>query len=94
MISRFRAFVIRNNKYLPVIFFSLGFLWDTMTLGRTDRIYDRIILCVYLSSLTVCLYMYNISDDGENGKTSILKGLKDIFLWLFSSFKEVYLVLM
>lgn len=65
MIKRFRAFVIRNNKYLPVIFFSLGFLWDTMTLGRIDRIYDRIILCVYLSSLTVCLYMYNISDDGE-----------------------------
>ncbi|MEX0662997.1 MAG: DUF2914 domain-containing protein [Balneolaceae bacterium] len=65
MINRLWAFASKHSKYLPVIFFSLGFLWDTMTLGRIDRIYDRIILCTYLISLTTCLYMYNVSDDGK-----------------------------
>lgn len=85
MISRIRVFVKRNNKYLPVIFFSLGFLWDTMTLGRIDRVYDRIILCVYLSSLTVCLYMYNISDDGkwENIYIEKLKGYFPLAIQFF-----------
>lgn len=65
MISRFRAFVRRHQKYLPVLFFIGGFIWDSLTLGRIDRLYDRIVLCTYLSSLSICLYMYNVADDGK-----------------------------
>ena len=65
MINRLWALANKHSKYLPVIFFTLGFLWDVMTLGRIDRLYDRIILCTHLSLLTVALYLYNISGDGE-----------------------------
>jgi hypothetical protein len=62
-ISRVKAWVRLNQKYAPVIFFICGFIWDTLTLGRIDRLYDRVILFTYLSSLTLCLYLYNLRDD-------------------------------
>lgn len=65
MTSRFKAYIRKNQKYAPVIFFICGFIWDSLTLGRIDRLYDRVILSTYLSSLTVCLYLYNLSDDGK-----------------------------
>ncbi len=63
MVKRFKAFVRDNQRYLPVIFFICGFVWDSLTLGRIDRLYDRVILCTYLTSLTVCLYLFNRIDD-------------------------------
>ncbi len=63
MALRIRAWVRLHQKYAPVVFFVCGFLWDTLTLGRIDRLYDRIILSTYLTSLTVCLYLYNLKDD-------------------------------
>ena len=65
MINRFRAFVRANQRYLPVVFFMVGFLWDSLTLGRIDRLYDQIILTTYLTSLTVCLYLFNLSGDDK-----------------------------
>jgi ABC-type multidrug transport system fused ATPase/permease subunit len=64
-ISRFRAWVRKHQKYAPVLFFICGFIWDSLTLGRIDRLYDRIVLCTYLSSLSVSLYLYNLADDGK-----------------------------
>lgn len=64
-ISRFRAFIRKHQKYAPVFFFICGFIWDSLTLGRIDRLYDRIILCTYLASLSGCLYLYNLSGDGK-----------------------------
>jgi hypothetical protein len=43
----------------------VGFVWDSLTLGRIDRLYDRIILCTYLTSLSVSLYLFNRVDDGR-----------------------------
>ena len=34
--SRFRNFIRKHNKYVPITFFMGGFLFDTMTLGRID----------------------------------------------------------
>lgn len=65
MFNRLWVLTNRHSKYLPILFFSLGFVWDVLTLGRIDRLYDQIILCTYLILLTVCLYMYNISGDGK-----------------------------
>lgn len=65
MISRFRAFITRHKKYLPVIFFIGGFIWDSLTLGRIDRLYDRMILSTYMVMLSVCIYMFNVADDGK-----------------------------
>lgn len=63
--SRFRAWVRKNQKYAPVIFFICGFTWDTLTLGRIDRLYDRSILLVYMVSLSYSLYLFNLKDDGK-----------------------------
>ena len=65
MINRLRAFVRAHQKYLPVVFFMVGFVWDSLTLGRIDRLYDRIILCTYLTSLSVCIYLFNLAGDGR-----------------------------
>ncbi|MDR9414692.1 MAG: DUF2914 domain-containing protein [Gracilimonas sp.] len=63
MINRLRAFVRVNQRYLPVVFFMVGFLWDSLTLGRIDRLYDQVILSTYLTSLTICIYLFNLSGD-------------------------------
>jgi hypothetical protein len=65
MLIRLQAYLRLRQKYLPVIFFITGFIWDTLTLGRIDRLYDRVILSTYMSSLTVCLYLYNLADDNK-----------------------------
>lgn len=63
--SGLRQFVRRHQKYGPVLFFIGGFIWDSLTLGRIDRLYDRTILCSYLVCLTACLYVFNLADDGK-----------------------------
>src|SRR5690625_3018195 len=63
--SRFRKFIRRHQKYLPVIFFMGGFIFDTLTLGRIDRIYDLSVLCGHMSFLTVVIYLFNMMDDGK-----------------------------
>ncbi len=70
-ISRFRAFIRKHQKYAPIAFFMCGFIWDSLTLGRIDRLYDRFILCTYLASLSVSLYLYNLMDDGKWKETVI-----------------------
>lgn len=73
MINRLRAFVRANQRYLPVVFFMVGFVWDSLTLGRIDRLYDRIVLCTYLTSLSVCLYLFNLAEDGRWKETFLEK---------------------
>lgn len=65
MINRFKAFVRKHRKYLPVFFFMSGFIWDSLTLGRVDRLYDQVILSSYLVLLSICLYLFNRSPDGR-----------------------------
>lgn len=65
MVKRFRAYLRMHQRHLPVVFFACGFLWDTLTLGSIDRMYDQIVLSTHLSLLTVCLYLYNLADDGK-----------------------------
>lgn len=73
MINRFRAYVRLKQRYLPVVFFICGFLWDSLTLGRIDRLYDQVILSTYLTSLSISLYLYNLIDDGRWQETILEK---------------------
>ena len=72
-ISRFRAFIRKHQKSAPIIFFILGFIWDSLTLGSIDRLYDQFILCIYLGSLTGSLYFFNLVDDDKWKGTFIEK---------------------
>ncbi len=63
--SKLRAFIRRHQKYAPLFFFIGGFIFDTLTLGRIDRLYDLTVLSLHMTSLTVMLYLYNLADDGK-----------------------------
>lgn len=76
--SPFGQFIRKHEKYLPVIFFMGGFVFDTMTLGRIDRVYDRTILSVHITSLTLVIYLFNLADDGK-WKNTFLEKVQDYF---------------
>lgn len=76
--SAFRKFIRKNEKYAPLIFFIGGFIFDSLTLGRIDRLYDLVILCLYMTLLSVTLYLYNLADDGK-WKNTILERYEEYF---------------
>lgn len=63
----------KHGKYAPILFFIGGFIFDTFTLGRVDRTYDLVVLCLHMSCLTLTLYLYNLADDGTWENTFIKK---------------------
>lgn len=65
MVTAAKQFLIKHKRYAPVIFFVGGFIWDSLTLGRIDGWYSNTVLFTYLISLTACLYIYNLADDGR-----------------------------
>ncbi|WP_372916668.1 DUF2914 domain-containing protein, partial [Salegentibacter sp.] len=69
--SAFGRYVIRNRKYAPILFFMGGFIFDTLTLGRIDRVYDTVVLCSHMTLLSLTLYLYNLADDGKWKNTFI-----------------------
>ena len=62
--SAFGRFLKRHKKYAPIFFFIGGFIFDTLTLGRVDRLYDLTVLCSHMTLLTVTIYLFNRADDG------------------------------
>ncbi len=63
--SRVRRFIQRHEKYAGIIFFIGGFIFDSFTLGRVDRPYGLVTLCLHMACLTVTIYLYNKVDDGR-----------------------------
>ena len=76
--SAFRDFIRRHSKYAPILFFIGGFIFDSLTLGRIDRTYDLVMLCIHMSSLSITLYLYNMVDDGR-WRNTILERYQDYF---------------
>jgi len=75
--SRLVKRIRENQKYAPLLFFVGGFIFDSITLGRIDRLYDLIVLCLYMTLLTVTIFLYNLVDDGK---------FKNTFLERFESY--------
>ena len=63
--SAFRQFIARHEKYAALLFFIGGFIFDTLTLGRIDRTYDLVVLCLYMTLLPITIYLFNLADDGK-----------------------------
>ncbi|MEM1135926.1 MAG: DUF2914 domain-containing protein [Bacteroidota bacterium] len=59
----------RYEKYAPIIFFISGFIFDSFTLGRVDRLYDLIVLCLHMTCLTFTIYLYNLVDERKSENT-------------------------
>src|SRR3546814_5959818 len=85
----FRKYIRKHEKHLPVLFFMGGFIFDTMTLGRIDRVYDLTILCLHMIFLTINIYLFNLADDGK-WKNTFIERL-EIYLPLAIQFSFVAL---
>lgn len=58
--TKFHQYILKHQKYAPLLFFIAGFTWDSLTLGRIDKLYDIVILCTYMTLLTISIYFYNL----------------------------------
>ena len=76
--SKLRRFIRKHQKYAPILFFIGGFIFDTLTLGRIDRTYDLVVLCLHMSCLTLTIYAYNLADDGRWSNT-LLERFEEFF---------------
>jgi len=66
--SAFGRYITRNQKYAPILFFMGGFIFDTLTLGRIDRVYDTVVLCSHMTLVSITLYLYNtVNNDKWEG---------------------------
>ena len=61
------------SKYLPVAFFIGGFLWDSLTLTRIDRMVDNLILLGYLLLLGFSIILVNRVENNLIHEQLILK---------------------
>ena len=55
-------YIGNKKKFLPAAAFFSGFLWDSLTLTRIDRLIDTMILMVYLMLLGVLIALVNVID--------------------------------
>lgn len=93
--SAFRSWIKKHEKYAPIIFFIGGFIFDTLTLGRIDRVYDLVVLCMHMSLLSITLYVYNLVDDGK-WKNTFLERFEQYFplaiQFFFGGLSSAYVV--
>ena len=93
--SAFRRFIRKHQKYAPLLFFICGFIFDSLTLGRIDRLYDLTVLCSHMTLLTVTLYLYNLADDGK-WKNTFLERYEEYFplaiQFFFGALSSAYVI--
>ncbi len=56
-------FYQKHKKIFPVISFVGGFLWDSFTLTRIDRMSDNLILLAYLLLLGIAIILLNMNEN-------------------------------
>ncbi len=87
----------RYEKFVPVIVFAVGFLWDTLTMTRVDNVIDHAILLFYLTALGVMI-CFTLRRQSGCDRPRPVRRLEPYFLWainfaqggLFSSFVIFY----
>lgn len=93
--SAFSRFIQKHEKYAPIFFFMGGFIFDSLTLGRIDRLYDLTVLCMHMTLLSATLYVYNRIPDGK-WKGSIIDRYKEYLplaiQFFFGALSSAYVV--
>src|SRR5512137_482280 len=87
----------KHEKYVPLLVFATGFIWDTFTMTRVDSLLDHIILSGYASAIGIMIVFTLRRQVGKSGPAWIQR-LEPHFLWamqfafggLFSSFVIFY----
>jgi len=68
--NRAKNIAQNNRRYLPTVALFAGFVWDTITLGRPDQLFDNLVILFYLVLAGVMIVLLNRQD--ERGKESSL----------------------
>jgi hypothetical protein len=97
VISFLRRLYRRYERFLPVVTFSAGFIWDSLTLTRIDSLLDNLILLGYTAGLGIMIVVVLRRQGGASLPLWAGK-LEPHFLWaiqfllggLFSSYVVFY----
>jgi hypothetical protein len=95
--ERAAALYERHGKYLPLVFFVSGFIWDSLTLTRVDNLVDNLILLAYLLLLGLLIVLLNMTGE-DTVRTPLLEkyrrfyplGIQFFLGGLFSSYVVFY----
>ena len=92
-----RQYYGKYERYLPVVSFLAGFLWDSLTLNRIDRLSDNVILLAYLLLAGVAIVFIHLIDHHRLTHPTIMRFrewypwvLQFLFGGLFSSYVVFY----
>ncbi|MEJ2544632.1 MAG: DUF2914 domain-containing protein [Calditrichaceae bacterium] len=97
LVQRTSHFYGNYKRFLPVVSFTAGFAWDSVTLTRIDLWSDNLILLAYITLLGGMLILVNFINDGVISKKWILNyqnwypmGIQFFLGGLFSSYVVFY----
>jgi hypothetical protein len=72
-VNAVQHFYQRYSRFLPVVSFIGGFLWDSLTLTRIDRLSDNLFLLGYLFLLGFSIILVNLVENSRLAKPLFLK---------------------
>ncbi|MEJ2050955.1 MAG: DUF2914 domain-containing protein [Calditrichota bacterium] len=72
-VNAVQHFYQRYSRFLPVVSFIGGFLWDSLTLTRIDRLSDNLFLLGYLFLLGFSIILVNLVENSRLAKLLFLK---------------------
>lgn len=81
MLQRAKTLLGRHGRKLSALAFVVGFVWDSITLTRVDRLFDNLILLSYLALAFACIALFN-ADHARNFKTPLIRRLIDFARFL------------
>lgn len=97
MLERAKSFLERHERRLSISAFFLGFLWDSLTLTRIDRLYENLMLGAYLLIAFAGIVLLNAHGSGRFQGALMTRGMRLIrfalpfaFGGLFSGFIIFY----
>ena len=80
----------RNKRHAPTLALALGFLWDSLTLGRPDRLFDNAVLLIYLLIAGGSIILLNIRARRAEAPLSLLTLIQFAFGNLASAMFILY----
>lgn len=58
-LHRAKQFVEYHRAYIPTAALLTGFVWDSITLGRPDQLFDNLVIIFYLAVAGVTIILVN-----------------------------------
>ncbi len=97
VVKKSTAFYEKHKRIAPLVSFIAGFTWDSVTLTRIDRVWDNVVLLLYLSLLGLTLFLLHLADNDKIKNKFILNyrewfpsAIQFFFGGLFSAYVVFY----